>query len=280
MKHNMLKSLIHTARLEFTETIRARWFFVYGLVFGAVMVLLLASGLTESRVMGFTGLSRTLTTYIQICMAILPIFILITMVRSVAGDREAGVLEYMLALPVSLGAWYWGKLFGRYVTVFLPVFLAVVLAVLWAAVRGFEVPWTEFLFSTGLLISLTWCFLGIGMLISTIAKTSDVAQGVAFTVWLLLLLFLDLILLGALVREQAPHQVVVMIALLNPMQVFRTASMLVFDPELILMGPAAHVILDSLGRTGFLIYGFVYPAVFGTLAATTGFAIFRRGDLQ
>lgn len=276
----MLKSLIHTARLEFTETIRARWFFVYGLVFGAVMVLLLASGLTESRVMGFTGLSRTLTTYIQICMAILPIFILITMVRSVAGDREAGVLEYMLALPVSLGAWYWGKLFGRYVTVFLPVLLAVVLAVLWAAVRGFDVPWTEFFFSTGLLISLTWCFLGIGMLISTIAKTSDVAQGVAFTVWLVLLLFLDLILLGALVREQAPHQLVVMIALLNPMQVFRTASMLVFDPELILMGPAAHVILDSLGRTGFLIYGFVYPAVFGTLAATAGFAIFRRGDLQ
>ncbi|MFC1672579.1 ABC transporter permease [Pseudomonadota bacterium] len=276
----MFKSLTHTARLEFTETIRARWFLVYGLVFGAVMVLLLGSGLTESRVMGFTGLSRALITYIQICMAILPIFILITMVRSVAGDREAGVLEYMLALPVSLGAWFWGKLLGRYVTIFLPVFMAVVLAVLWAVARGFEVPWTEFLFSTGLLISLTWCFLGIGMLISTIAKSSDVAQGVAFTVWLVLLLFLDLILLGALVREQAPHQLVVMIALLNPMQVFRTASMLVFDPELILMGPAAHVILDAFGRVGFLIYGFVYPAVFGTLSAMAGFFIFRRGDLQ
>jgi len=276
----MLKSLIYTARLEFTESIRARWFLVYSLVFGAVMVLLLASGLTESRVMGFTGLSRTLTTYIQICMAILPIFILITMVRSVAGDREAGVLEYMLALPVSLGAWYWGKLLGRYVTVFLPVFLAVVLAVLWAMVRGFDVPWVEFLFSTALLISLTWCFLGIGMLISTIAKTSDVAQGAAFTVWLVLLLFLDLILLGAMVREQMPHEVVVLIALFNPMQVFRTASMLVFDPVFILMGPAAHVILDALGRVGFLVYGFVYPAVFGTFSAIIGFAVFRRGDLQ
>ncbi|OEJ66700.1 ABC transporter permease [Magnetovibrio blakemorei] len=276
----MFKSLAHTARLELTESIRARWFLVYSLVFGAVMVLLLASGLTDSRVMGFTGLSRTLTTYIQICMAILPIFILITMVRSVAGDREAGVLEYMLALPVSLGAWYWGKLLGRYVTVFLPVFLAVVVAVAWAGVRGFDVPWMEFLFSTALLVSLTWCFLGIGMLISTIAKTSDVAQGAAFTVWLVLLLFLDLILLGAMVREQMSSEVVVTIALLNPMQVFRTASMLVFDPELILMGPAAHVILDALGRTGFLIFGFVYPLVFGTLSAVTGFVLFRRGDLQ
>ena len=276
----MLKTLLHTAQLEFAESIRARWFLVYALVFGAVMVLLLVSGLTESRVMGFTGLSRTLTTYIQICMAILPIFVLITMVRSVAGDREAGVLEYMLALPVSLGAWYWGKLLGRFVTVFLPVFMAVVLAVVWAAVRGFEVPWSEFLFSTGLLISLSWCFLGLGMLISTIAKTSDVAQGAAFTVWLVLLLFLDLILLGAMVREQMPAELVVGISLLNPMQVFRTASMLVFDPELILLGPAAHVILDAMGRTGFLIYGFVYPAVFGTVCAGSGFLLFRRGDLQ
>lgn len=276
----MLKTLLHTAQLEFAESIRARWFLVYALVFGAVMLLLLVSGLTESRVMGFTGLSRTLTTYIQICMAILPIFILITMVRSVAGDREAGVLEYMLALPVSLGAWYWGKLLGRYVIVFLPVFLAVVLAVIWAAIRGFDVPWMEFFFSTGLLVSLTWCFLGLGMLISTIAKTSDVAQGAAFTVWLVLLLFLDLILLGAMVREQMPPELVVGISLLNPMQVFRTASMLVFDPELILMGPAAHVILDALGRTGFLIYGFLYPAMFGTLCAAIGFVLFRRGDLQ
>lgn len=276
----MLKTLVHTARLEFAESIRARWFLVYSLVFGAVMVLLLVSGLTESRVMGFTGLSRTLTTYIQICMAILPIFILITMVRSVAGDREVGVLEYMLALPVTLGAWYWGKLLGRYITVFLPVFLSVVLAVIWAGVRGFDVPWTEFLFSTIMLISLTWCFLGLGMLISTLAKTSDVAQGAAFTVWLVLLLFLDLILLGAMVREQMPYQAVVGIALLNPMQVFRTASMLVFDPELILMGPASHVILDALGRTGFLIYGIVYPTVFGTVCAWIGFAVFRRGDLQ
>ena len=276
----MLKALLHTAKLELTESIRARWFLVYSLVFGAVMVLLLGSGLTESRVMGFTGLSRTLTTYIQICMAILPIFILITMVRSVAGDREAGVLEYMLALPVPLGAWYWGKLLGRYVTVFLPVFLAVVLAIAWAAVRGFAVPWAEFLFSTGLLVSLTWCFLGLGMLISTLAKTSDVAQGAAFTVWLVLLLFLDLILLGAMVREQMPHELIIGISLLNPMQVFRSASMLVFDPELLLMGPAAHVILDALGRAGFLIYGFVYPAVFGTLCAVSGFFLFRRGDLQ
>ena len=67
---------------------------------------------TESRVLGFIGLSRLLVTYIQLTMAILPIFVLITTVRSVAGDREAGVYEYLLSLPVSLAAWFWGKILG------------------------------------------------------------------------------------------------------------------------------------------------------------------------
>ena len=44
------------------------------LVFGAIVVGLFVSGLTESRVMGFTGLSRLLVTYLQITMALLPLF--------------------------------------------------------------------------------------------------------------------------------------------------------------------------------------------------------------
>ncbi len=274
-----MRNLWLTASLDITESLRARWFLVYTLVFGLVMVLLLVSGLTESRVMGFTGLSRTLITYIQICMAILPIFILITTVRSVAGDREAGVLEYLLSLPVPLAAWYWGKLLGRFVVVFVPVVLAMLAAILWAVAQGFAVPWFEFLFNTALLAALAWCFLGIGMLISTFARSPDVAQGMAFTVWLALLLFLDLILLGAMVREQMPHQAIVAIALANPMQVFRTATMAIFDPQMVLLGPAAHVILDAFGRIGFAVYGFVYPVIFGAVAAGIGYWNFRRGDL-
>jgi ABC-2 type transport system permease protein len=280
MNGRSLRHLILTVRLDMAESIRTRWFLVYALVFGIVMVLLLGSGLTESRVMGFTGLSRTLTTYIQLCMAILPVFILITTVRSVAGDREAGIFEYLLSLPVALSAWYWGKLAGRFVVVFVPVFLAMVMAVIWAVFLGLGVPWSELLFNTGLLISLAWCFLGIGMLISSIARSPDVAQGAAFTIWLFCLLFLDLVLLGAMVREQMPYEIVVMISLLNPMQVFRTATMVVFDPQLVLLGPAAHVILDTFGRIGFLAYGLIYPLIFGTVSALAGFAVFRRGDLS
>ena len=108
-----MKHLWLTAVTDIIESLRARWFLVYSMVFGGIIVVLFVFGLSESRIMGFTGLSRILVTYIQLSMAMLPIFVLITTVRSVAGDREAGVFEYMLSLPVSLGAWFWGRFLGR-----------------------------------------------------------------------------------------------------------------------------------------------------------------------
>ncbi len=274
-----MKDLWLTARADINESLRSRWFMIYTLIFGGIVVALFITGLTESRVMGFTGLSRLLVTYLQITMAILPVFVLLTTVRSVAGDREAGIFEYLLSLPVGLASWYWGKIVGRFLVVFLPVFLAMALAIIWGIFKGADIPWIQILFYTGFLITLAWCFLGIGMLISTLARSADVAQGVAFLVWLFLLLFLDLILLGLLIRGGLPEDGVIAIALLNPLQVFRTASMMLFDPQLVLLGPAAYVILDHFGHTGYLFWALIYPIALGALCAWLGYRLFRRGDL-
>lgn len=267
------------ARLELAETLRARWFAVYTTVFGGIIALLFVLGLTESRILGFMGLSRLLVTYIQLCMAILPVFVLVTTVRSVAGDREAGVYEYLLALPVSLAGWYWGKLLGRYVLIFLPVFGAMAAGAGWAVLQEIPVPWDLFALYGTLLAALAWCFLGIGMLISSLARSVDVAQGAAFAVWLSLVLFLDLILLGLMIQERVAAETAVAVALANPLQVFRTAAMMLFDPDLVLLGPSAFVILDAFGTTGYLGWAVLYPVALGTLCGAIGFACFRRSDL-
>jgi len=268
-----------TARLDLTESLRARWFFVYAFVFGGLVLALFAFGLTESRVMGFTGLSRLLVTYIQLSMAILPIFVLLTTVRSLAGDRESGIFEYMLAMPVPLSAWYWGRFVGRFLSVFLPVFIAMLAAVGWGAAKGADIPYAQIVYYSALLISLSICFLGIGFLVSSLARSTDVAQGAAFLVWLVLLLFLDLILLGVMVREQLPPETIVAVALANPMQVFRTAAMMLFDPDLVLLGPSAYVILDAFGTTGYIAWSLVYPTVVGLVLAGIGYWRFRSTDL-
>ncbi len=274
-----MKQLWLTARLDIVESLRARWFLIYTGVFGGIVALLFLFGLTESRVLGFIGLSRLLVTYIQLTMAILPIFVLITTVRSVAGDREAGVFEYLLSLPVSLGAWFWGKILGRYIVIFAPVFLAMLAAVLIALVKEIPVPWDMFGYYTALLAAMALCFLGLGMLISAIARSTDMAQGAAFMTWLVLLLFLDLILLGIMIQGRIAPEIAVGIALANPLQVFRTAALALFDPQLIVLGPSAYVILDTFGVLGYKIFALAYPSALGLVAAALGYFIFRRGDL-
>lgn len=274
-----MKQLWLTARLDIVESLRARWFLIYSGVFGGIVALLFLFGLTESRVLGFIGLSRLLVTYIQLTMAILPIFVLITTVRSVAGDREAGVFEYLLSLPVGLGAWFWGKILGRYIVIFAPVFLAMLAAIVIAMIKGIEIPWGMFGYYTGLLAAMAACFLGLGMLISAVARSTDMAQGAAFMTWLVLLLFLDLILLGMMIQGRVAPEIAVSIALANPLQVFRTAALALFDPQLIVLGPSAYVILDTFGATGYKLFALAYPSLLGLAAAGLGYFIFRRGDL-
>ncbi|MCL1824606.1 MAG: ABC transporter permease [Betaproteobacteria bacterium] len=274
-----MKQLLLTAKLDIAESLRARWFLIYTLVFGGVVTLLFAFGLSESRVLGFIGLSRLLVTYIQLAMAILPIFVLITTVRSVAGDREAGVFEYLLSLPVSIGAWFWGKILGRYAVIFAPVFLAMLGAAAWGIFREIEVPWAIFGYYTALLAAMALCFLGLGMFISSVARSTDTAQGAAFVLWLALLLFLDLILLGVMIQNHVDPETAITIALLNPLQVFRTAALAMFDPQLVVLGPSAYVIIDLFGAKGFQIYALAYPSLVGLIAALAGYFILRRGDL-
>ncbi|MDR2014241.1 MAG: ABC transporter permease [Azoarcus sp.] len=274
-----MKQLLLAARLDIAESLRARWFLIYTLVFGGIVALLFVFGLSESRVLGFIGLSRLLVTYIQLAMAILPIFVLITTVRSVAGDREAGVFEYLLSLPISIGAWFWGKILGRYVVIFAPVFLAMLCAVGWGILREIDIPWAVFGYYTALLAAMALCFLGLGMLISSVARSTDTAQGAAFMLWLALLLFLDLILLGVMIQNRIDPETAVTIALLNPLQVFRTAALAMFDPQLVVLGPSAYVIIDLFGAEGFRAYALAYPSLLGLVAALAGYFLLRRGDL-
>jgi ABC-2 type transport system permease protein len=243
------------------------------------MAVFFASGVTESRVQGFSGLGRLLLLFIQTCIVILPIFILITTVRTIVSDRDSNVLEYLLSFPVSLKDYYFGRLIGRFIAVTMPILLSLALALVFGIISGADTPWLIFIYYTLLMISLIINFLGFSFFISSCAKTQESALGIAFFVWLFLLAFIDILLIGALSSGLSEPNIVFSIALANPLQVFRTGAVLLFDPELTVMGVAAYFILDSFGKTFFAFYALLYPALLGGIFALLGFIIFKRKDL-
>lgn len=279
MNRGFAGGLALSMRLEVQESLRSRWFHFYAVVFFGLMILLALTGISESRVLGFTGLSRLLVTYIQITMAVLPLFILVTTARSLVGDREAGNLEYMLAFPVSLSAWFWGKFIGRLGLVVVPVVAALAFAVAYGALRGHAIPWTHVTLYAGLVSALAACFLGLGFFLSGVSRSTEIALGVSLMVWLTLVAFLDLLLLSVLIRTQVHPDLVVGIALANPPQSFRTASMILFDPQLILLGSASYVILDTFGVAGYVAWAMAWPTLLGLMFALIGYWRFSRSDL-
>ncbi|WP_415407222.1 ABC transporter permease [Sulfurovum sp. CS9] len=274
-----MKNLLLIAYLDLKESIRANWFIVYSLVFGGLIALFFIAGITESQVMGFSGLSRLLLMYIQVTIVILPIFILITTVRSISGDRDSHILEYMLSFPISLKQYYWGKVFGRFITVFLPVFMAMVFAILYGMYKGAEVPLGLFFLYTGLLFAMSSAFLGIAFFISSIVKSSEMALGISFFIWIFLLAFIDIALISLMMQQRMNAELIIGIAMINPMEIFRVAAISLFDPELTVMGPVAFYILDMMSQKVFVFISIVYPLLLGILFASLGFKIFEKKDL-
>ena len=274
-----MKNLFLVAFLDLKESIRAKWFLVYSFVFGGLIAMFFIAGVTESQVMGFSGLSRLLLMYIQVTIVILPIFILITTVRSISGDRDNHILEYMLSFPISLKQYYWGKIVGRFITVFLPVFMAMFVAVIYGTFKGSAIPWEIFFLYTGLLFALSSSFLGIAFFISSVVKSSEVALGIAFFVWIFLLSFIDIALISLMMQNRYEESMIIAIAMSNPMEIFRVAAISLFDPELAVMGPVAFYILDSMKHGGFVLFSIAYPVVLGLVFATLGYFVFKKRDL-
>ena len=274
-----MKNLLLIAYLDLKESIRANWFIVYSLVFGGLIALFFIAGITESQVMGFSGLSRLLLMYIQVTIVILPIFILVTTVRSISGDRDSHILEYMLSFPISLKQYYWGKVFGRFITVFLPVFMAMFFAILYGVFKGAAVPWEIFFLYTGLLFAMSSAFLGIAFFISSIVKSSEMALGISFFVWIFLLAFIDIALISLMMQQRLNTELIIAIAMINPMEIFRVAAISLFDPELTVMGPVAFYILDMMPQKLFVLLSILYPLLLGIVFAFMGFRIFSKKDL-
>ncbi len=274
-----MRNLFLVFKTDINEALRSKWFLVYSLVFGGIIALFFITGITESRIQGFSGLSRLLLIFIEICIVIVPIFILINTVRTIAGERDSNILEYMLSFPISLKEYFFGKLFGKLFSVTLPIIGALILALFWSILKGASVPWGIFFYYIALIVSINICFLGLSFFISSIVKTQEVALGIAFFVWLFLLALIDLLLIGFLIKTTASPELVYSIALANPLQVFRIGAIALFDPELSVIGPASYFILDEFGKELIAIYCLVYPAVVGALFSIFGYLIFKRKDL-
>ena len=189
------------------------------------------------------------------------------------------MLEYILSFPLSLREYYFGKALGRTFVVFVPLLFALLLCVIVGFIKGVAIPWSVLTLYFGLLFSLSIIFLSLGFFISSVIKNQETGQGVAFLLWLIMLAFIDLALIGLLMRSSVDEYVIYAIAILNPIELFRIAALSLFDPNLAVIGTASYFILSTFPKATFVAYAIIYPLLLGIILLVCGYFAFSKKDL-
>lgn len=269
-------------RLELSEAMRSRWLAFTAAVYAVVFSGFLWLGLRESRVLGFTGLSRVVLNVANAIVLAVPLVALVATSQTIVKARQNGFFEMMLAEPVRRADWFRAVVASRLAVVVGPL-LVLMLGVLVIGRLGAgsaDRALLPMVTRTVLVASaLAWAFVGIGFLISAYARTPERAMVLAMVAWLVAAALHDFAIVGVLLRFRVAPAAVFAMAATNPVEAARIAILGGVDPDLSVLGPVGFWLANHLGPTLGLAIGAGWPAILGTLALLLAQRKLSRTDL-
>lgn len=266
-------------RLELADALRSRWLsfvvLVYVVVFGAFIWL----GLRESSVLGFTGLTRVVLNVSNAVVVVLPLVALVATTQAIVRSRGSGYFELFLSEPCRRSDWFKAVLASRLLVIVGP--LVVLLLGTLAAGAVLHETGLASLVARSLLVTLAlvWAFVGIGLLLSSLARTPERATVYALLTWLVTTALHDFGLIALLLRAPLMPGFVFALAASNPAEAARLAMLSSIDPELSVLGPVGFWLANALGAGLTLLVGVGWPLVLGALAAWIAVRRLHRSDL-
>ncbi|MCO5170884.1 MAG: ABC transporter permease [Planctomycetes bacterium] len=260
---------------ELRDARRNRWFLLYTV--GLAVLALAFAGLGASGLgeLGVAGFGRTTASLINLVMLVVPLMGLTLGALAIAGERERGTLLYLLAQPVTTLELYAGKLLGLGASVLAALLIGFGLSGALVATRVGRADAGAYLALVGLAFLLGLACLSLGLLLSTLARRSSSAVGLAVFVWLGLVFLGDLGVMGtALVLRLGVNELTAL-ALVNPLQVFKVAAVLAAGGSLEVLGPAGLYLTRTYGA-GLLPLLLALLAAWTALPALGGYLVLRR----
>jgi Cu-processing system permease protein len=242
-----LANVLILSAKEWRDARRNRWFVLYTGVFAALALALAWLALSGVGSYGFAGFGRTGASLVNLVLLIVPLMGLTLGALSLAGERERGTLLYLLAQPVTRFEVLMGKYFGLALSICATLLLGFGLSGLLIAWQGGGAQIGAYLAMVALAFLLALSSLSLGFLISSASRKASTAVGLALFLWLLLVVFGDLGLMGTAIVLKMGIGNLFALALLNPLQVFKMAAILAIHSSLEILGPAGIYALRTYG---------------------------------
>jgi Cu-processing system permease protein len=248
-KGNMidLANVLTLARKELRDARRNRWFILYTVAFAGLALALAWFALSGVGTYGLAGFGRTGASLINLVLLVVPLMGLTLGALSLAGERERGTLLYMLTQPLAQLELLLGKFLGLALAILVALVLGFGLSGLLIAWQGGVTQAGDYLTLVLLAFVLALVSLSLGFLISAAVERSATAIGIALFLWLLLVIFGDLGLMGTAVVLRLDINQLFTLALLNPLQLFKMAAILTIRSNLEVLGPAGIYAVRTYG---------------------------------
>ncbi len=264
---------------ELLDALRNKWFLVYSiafvvLCFGLAMMIVNSAGYA-----GISGFGRTAAGLINLVLFLGPLMGLTLGAQALSSEREHGTLAYMLAQPVSLSEFFVAKFLGLAIAIGGAIVIGFSLSSLaitfWSGQSGVEI----FLRLLPLTLLLAWTTLAIGLVISAQSARTVTALGIAVVAWLFLVFIGNLGLMGTSVMVGVSADLLLFLAIINPLEAFRIAAITEIRGSLEMLGPAGLVARDSMGdSTTIILVAVMIVWLIGGLGAA--YLLTRRKELQ
>ncbi len=242
-----LANIFTITQKELRDARRNRWFILYAAAFAGLALALAWLALSGVGTYGLAGFGRTGASLINLVLLIIPLMGLTLGALSLAGERENGTLVYLMTQPLAQGEMLLGKFLGLAIAILVALVLGFGLSGLLIAWQGGVTQAGDYLTLVVLAFVLAMASLSLGFLISAAVARSATAVGVALFVWLLLVFFGDLGLMGTALVLRLEIGQLFSLALLNPLQIFKMASILAIRSNLEVLGPAGIFAMRTYG---------------------------------
>lgn len=262
------------AQKELRDALRNRWFVVFSVAFAGLALTLstlIQPGGSQLRMMSY---SRTAASLINLVLLFVPLIGLTLGSANLAGDRETGALMYLLAQPVNRIEVLLGKYMGIAGALLATLTIGFGVAGGALAFQGSVQDAGSYLITVMLAYLLALAMLSLGFLMSTLAKKTATALGGALFMWLFLVFIGDLGIMGTAASMQLPIETVFFVSVLNPLQMFKIASILTIQANLEVLGPAGLYATDQFGSflLPLLLLGLLIWTIVPLLGAMTLFS--------
>jgi Cu-processing system permease protein len=221
-----MKPVLVMALAEIQEGIRNRWVVASILLLSVLAISLTLLGSTPVGITKASLLSVTMVSLTSLSIYLIPLIALMLAFDTIVGEYERGTLLLLLTYPIRRWQIIIGKFLGHLSILAIAILLGYGVVALYFVFDGVGTgqEWRDYLLMMASSLLLGAVFIALGYLVSVVVQQRSTATGISLGLWLFIVIFYDLILLGVLLADKShviQSKLLALLILFNPADVYR-----------------------------------------------------------